>query len=258
MKSANSSAEGDTKAAEISDQYDKGLITDDERYNLTVANWRGVDRKVEDFLRGELAQMDTSIATMVNSGARGNISNVKLASAMIGIQVDATNREIELPVRSNYKKGLSSLEAFVATRGSRKGLIDTALKTADSGYLTRRLVDVSQDVFTVEDESGDDDGFTIFRSETDRHDDRLWQSTLWSITPLLRFLVTPSRDELITREIADAIQADEKVAEVKIQSVLSTNNLMGIPRKSYGIDMATNVAGRERTACRCHRSAVCR
>lgn len=231
--------EGDAKAAEISDQYDMGLITDDERYNLTVANWRGVDRKVEDFLRGELAQMDTSIATMVNSGARGNISNVKLASAMIGIQVDATNREIELPVRSNYKRGLSSLEAFVATRGSRKGLIDTALKTADSGYLTRRLVDVSQDVFTVEDESGDDDGFTIFRSETDNtmidFADRLFGRFTAAEIP-----GHAKRDELITREIADAVQADEKIAEVKIQSVLSTNNLMGIPRKSYGLDMATN------------------
>ena len=112
--------------------------------------------------------MDTSISVMVNSGARGDISNVKLASAMIGIQVDATNREIELPIRSSFKKGLSSLEAFVATRGARKGLIDTALKTADSGYLTRRLVDVSQDVFTVEDEAGDDDGFAIYRAESEQ------------------------------------------------------------------------------------------
>ena len=86
---------------------------------------------------------------------------------MIGIQVDAANREIELPIRSSYKHGLSSLEAFVATRGARKGLIDTALKTADSGYLTRRLVDVAQDVFTVEDEAGDDEGFAIYRSETE-------------------------------------------------------------------------------------------
>jgi len=231
--------EGDAKAAEISDQYDMGLITDDERYNLTVANWRSVDRKVEEFLRGELAEMDTSIATMVNSGARGNISNVKLASAMIGIQVDATNREIELPVRSNYKRGLSSLEAFVATRGSRKGLIDTALKTADSGYLTRRLVDVSQDVFTVEDETGDDEGFTVFRSETENtmieFADRLYGRFTAAEVP-----GHIGRDELITREVADSIQNDESVAEVKIQSVLSTNNLNGIPRKSYGLDMATN------------------
>ncbi|MEO8691349.1 MAG: DNA-directed RNA polymerase subunit beta', partial [Candidatus Saccharimonas sp.] len=154
---------GDDKAAMISAQFDQGLITEDERYNLTVANWRDVDRRIEDFLKEQLATMDTSTSTMVNSGARGNVTNIKFASAMIGIQVDANNKEIELPVRSNFKNGLSSLEAFVATRGARKGLIDTALKTADSGYLTRRLVDVSQDVFTVEDEAGDDKGFMVYR-----------------------------------------------------------------------------------------------
>ena len=160
-------AEGDARTALISDQYDQGLVTEDERYNLTVANWRGIDGKISNFLQSQLQHMDTSISVMVNSGARGDISNVKLASAMIGIQVDAANREIELPIRSSYKHGLSSLEAFVATRGARKGLIDTALKTADSGYLTRRLVDVAQDVFTVEDEAGDDEGFAIYRSETE-------------------------------------------------------------------------------------------
>lgn len=232
-------AEGDAKTALVSEQYDQGLITDEERYSLTVANWRGVDRKIEDFLRGELASMDTSISTMVNSGARGNITNVKLASAMIGIQVDATNREIELPVRSNFKRGLSSLEAFVATRGARKGLIDTALKTADSGYLTRRLVDVSQDVFTVPDEMGDDDGFTIYRSESEMtmidFGNRLYGRYTAEEVP-----GHIGRDELITREIANAIEADSSVSEVKIQSILSTNNLNGIPQKSYGLDMATN------------------
>ena len=231
-------AEGDTKTALVSDQYDQGLITDDERYSLTVANWRGVDRKIEDFLRNELTKMDTSISTMVNSGARSNITNVKLASAMIGIQVDAANREIELPVRSNFKKGLSSLEAFVATRGARKGLIDTALKTADSGYLTRRLVDVSQDVFTVADEEGDDKGFSIYRSESELtmidFGNRLYgRFTAEEVPGYI------AANKVITREIADAIQADEKITEVKIQSVLSTNNLRGIPQRSYGIDMAT-------------------
>ena len=232
--------EGDTKAAAISEQYDTGLITDDERYSLTVANWRAVDRKIEDFLREQLKTMDTSISTMVNSGARGTLSNVKLASAMIGTMVDATNREIELPVRSNYKRGLSSLEAFVATRGARKGLIDTALKTADSGYLTRRLVDVSQDVFTVADAGGKDEGFTIFRSESEYtmidFGNRLFgRYTAEEIPGYV------GKDELITRQTANAIQSDEKIQEVKIQSVLSTNNLRGIPQKSYGIDMATGV-----------------
>ncbi len=236
--------EGDERTAQISDQFDQGLITEDERYNLTVAAWRGVDRKVTDFLQDQLKNMDTSISVMVNSGARGDISNVKLASAMIGIMVDAANREIELPIRSSYKQGLSALESFVATRGARKGLIDTALKTADSGYLTRRLVDVSQDVFTVEDEAGDDEGFTIYRSES--------EDTMIDFSNRLNGRYTAKEvpghigaDELITREVANAIEADDKIESVSIQSVLSTKNLRGIPRKSYGIDMATGylVAG---------------
>ena len=231
-------AEGDAKAALISEQFDQGLITEDERYNLTVNAWRNVDNKITAFLQDQLAHMDTSISMMVNSGARGDISNVKLASAMIGIQVDAANREIELPIRSSYTGGLSSLEAFVATRGARKGLIDTALKTADSGYLTRRLVDVAQDVFTVEDAEGDDEGYAIYRSET--------EETMIDFSNRLagRYAAETipghvNKDELITREIADSIDDDESVQSVKIQSVLSTNNLNGIPQRSYGVDMST-------------------
>lgn len=231
-------AEGEAKATLISEQFDQGLITEDERYNLTVGAWRTVDNNITDFLKDQLAHMDTSISMMVNSGARGDISNVKLASAMIGIQVDAASREIELPIKSSYTGGLSSLEAFVATRGARKGLIDTALKTADSGYLTRRLVDVAQDVFTVEDVEGDDEGYAIYRSET--------EETMIDFSNRLagRYAAETipghvNKDELITREIADAIDDDESVQSVKIQSVLSTNNLDGIPQRSYGVDMST-------------------
>ena len=230
-------AEGDAKTALIAEQFDQGLITEDERYNLTVASWRAVDRQVTEFLQAELKNMDTSISVMVNSGARGDISNVKLASAMVGIMVDATNREIELPIRSSYKKGLSSLESFVATRGARKGLIDTALKTADSGYLTRRLVDVSQDVFTVDDQDGDE-GFAIYRAESELtmidFGNRLFGRYTAEAIP-----GHVGADELITREVAETIQNDTEITSVKIQSVLSTKNLRGIPRKSYGIDMAT-------------------
>ncbi len=232
-------AEGDAKSALISEQYNQGLITDEERYNLTVSNWRGVTRKLENFMKEELKEMDTSVSVMVNSGARGDISNVMLASAMIGIMVDATNREIELPIRSSYKKGLSSLEQFVATRGSRKGLIDTALKTADSGYLTRRLVDVSQDVFTLEDNDGEDDGFTIYRNETELtmidFGNRLYGR--YAAEDIAGHV---NAGELITRAIANAIEDDKDITEAKILSVLSTKNLRGVPRKSYGIDMSTN------------------
>ncbi|MBC7459483.1 DNA-directed RNA polymerase subunit beta' [Candidatus Saccharibacteria bacterium] len=232
-------AEGDAKTTLISDQFNQGLITEEERYSLTVSTWRGVVRTITEFLQEKLKGMDTSVSVMVNSGARGDISNIQLASAMIGIMVDATNREIELPIRSSYKKGLSSLEQFVATRGSRKGLIDTALKTADSGYLTRRLVDVSQDVFTVEDTPGDDEGFTIYRAET--------ELTMIDFGNRLygRFAAEDidghiKAGELISRDIARAIEADKDLTEVKIRSVLSTKNLRGVPQSSYGIDMSTN------------------
>ncbi len=233
-------AEGDAKTTLIAEQFDQGLITEEERYSLTVASWRRVDRNITEFLQKQLKNMDTSISVMVNSGARGDISNVKLASSMIGIMVDATNREIELPIRSSYKQGLSSLEQFVATRGARKGLIDTALKTADSGYLTRRLVDVSQDVFTVADKPGDDEGYAIRRAETELtmidFGNRLFGRFTAEEVP-----GHVGSDELISRKIADGIEADADVLEVKIQSVLSTKNLRGIPRKSYGIDMASGM-----------------
>jgi DNA-directed RNA polymerase subunit beta' len=229
--------EGDVRAAKISDQYEQGLITEDERYSLTVANWRAVDKRVLEVLQVRLKEEDTSVAVMVDSGARGDISNIKLATAMIGVMVDATGREIELPIRSSYKKGLSPLEAFVATRGTRKGLIDTALKTADSGYLTRRLVDVSQDVFTVA-EDAEDNGFAIYRAESEQtmipFGDRLFGR--YSAEDVKGHV---KAGELITRDIADAIGADEKLTEVKIMSVLSATNLRGIPQKSYGLDMAT-------------------
>jgi DNA-directed RNA polymerase subunit beta' len=231
-------SEGDERAAKISEQYEQGLITDEERYSLTVANWRSVDKKVLELLQTRLVKEDTSVAVMVDSGARGDLSNVKLATAMIGIMVDATGKEIELPIRSSYKKGLSPLEAFVATRGTRKGLIDTALKTADSGYLTRRLVDVSQDVFTIDD-NAEDKGFAIYRAESDEtmipFSDRLYGR--YAAEDVKGHV---KHGELLTRPIADAIEADDSLAEVKIMSVLTDTSLRGITPKSYGIDMATN------------------
>jgi DNA-directed RNA polymerase subunit beta' len=229
---------GDERTAAISEQYEQGLITDKERYGLTVETWRDIDKEVTKILQERIKHEDTSIAVMVESGARGDISNVKLASAMLGLMVDATGKEIELPIRSSFKKGLSPLEAFVATRGSRKGLIDTALKTADSGYLTRRLVDVSQDIFTVEDTEGEDPGFTVYRAESEETQvpfgDRLYG----------RYVAAEVKGhlkagELVTRDVADAIEADEKLTEVSIMSALSCTNLRGVPRKSYGLDMAT-------------------
>ncbi len=230
-------AEGDAKTALIQQQYNDGLVTDEERYKLTIANWRDIDKKISDFLSSKLSEMDTDIAVMVNSGARGNISNIKLASAEIGIMVDINNNEIELPVKSSYKKGLNTLESFIATRGARQGQVSTALRTADSGYLTRRLVDVSQDVFTT-DEEAEDPGFTVYKSETEASGIEFvariaGRYTAEAVPGYLE------ADQLITKEVAEQIDADENIDSVKIQSVLSTTAVNGVPRKAYGVDMST-------------------
>lgn len=236
-------AEGDAKTTLIQEQYDQGLLTDQERYNLIIDNWHKAIDKVSEEISARVANegADSPVGLMAVSGSRGNATNIRLASGLTGIMVDATNREIELPIRSNYTHGMSSLEAFVATRGARQGLISTALKTADSGYLTRRLVDVAQDVFSSADNENEvDPGFEIFRSETEEtmieFGDRLYGRFTAEEVP-----GHIGADELITREIANAIEKDEKIKSVKIQSVLSTSNLSGIPQKSYGIDMATGL-----------------
>ncbi|MDR2524460.1 MAG: DNA-directed RNA polymerase subunit beta' [Candidatus Nomurabacteria bacterium] len=235
--------EGDNRTTKIAEQFEQGLITENERYRLTVKTWRDADGNISDRLDEQMASMDNSVSIMAKSGARGTINNIKQATAMIGVQVDAVGREIELPVKSSFKHGLSSMEAFIVTRGSRYGAISTALKTADSGYLTRRLVDVAQDIFTVDDQRGDDPGFTIYREES--------LSTMIEFGDRLygRYTAEPvigsdgaeiiGDHDLITRAIADQIQNDESIAEVKIMSILSTRQLHGIPQRSYGIDMAT-------------------
>ena len=236
-------ASGDAKTTLIQEQYDQGLLTDQERYNLIIDNWHKVIDEISDEISERVAHegADSPVGLMAVSGSRGNATNIRLASGLTGIMVDATNREIELPIRSNYTHGMSSLEAFVATRGARQGLISTALKTADSGYLTRRLVDVAQDVFSVEDRADEvDPGFAIYRSESEEtmisFGDRLYGRFTAEAVP--GYI---DADQLITREIANAIEKDENITEVKIQSVLSTPDLAGIPQKSYGIDMATGL-----------------
>ncbi len=230
-------AEGDAKTALIQEQYDQGLVTEAERYSLTVANWRDIDKRISDFLKSKLASMDTDIAVMVNSGARGSISNIKLASAEIGIMVDINNNEIELPVKSSYKKGLNTLESFIATRGARQGQVSTALRTADSGYLTRRLVDVAQDVFTT-DEEAKDPGFEVFKSESEYTgiDFAARIAGRYTAEPVPGYI---GADELISQDIAEQIADDDDIESIKIQSVLTTTAVNGVPRKAYGVDMST-------------------
>jgi DNA-directed RNA polymerase subunit beta' len=228
---------GEKKAAEISEQFEQGFITDEERYRLTVETWMDTDATVQKQLAEQFAEEDSSMSIAVVSGARGNIGQVKTAVGMLGVTTDATGRAIELPIRSNYKGGLTPLEYFTATRGARKGMIDTALKTADSGYLTRRLVDVSQDVFTL-DNAVEDPGFAIYRSDSEEI------GVSYGSRLIGRFTAEKVKDyvkkgQLITEEIAKKIDADAELDGVKIMSVLSCTSVHGVSRKSYGIDPAT-------------------
>lgn len=227
----------EVKAKEISNQYNEGLITNDERYRLTVQAWMDADAKIQEMLVKQFADQDSSMSVAVLSGARGSIGQVKMTVGTVGIQADTTGRAIELPIRSNYKFGLTPLEYFTAARGARKGLVDTALKTADSGYLTRRLVDVAQDVFTIDDEA-EDAGFSMHRS------DAAYIGIPYSVRLVGRFAAENigkyvKRGEMINREVAQQIDKDEKYDGVKIMSALSCTNVRGVPQKCYGIDPAT-------------------
>ncbi|MBA3758377.1 DNA-directed RNA polymerase subunit beta' [Candidatus Saccharibacteria bacterium] len=230
---------GEKRAAEISTQYDQGFITDDERYRLTVEAWKNIDNEVQTTLSEQFAGEDSSMSIAVVSGARGNIGQVKTAVGMLGQMIDATGKTIELPIRSNYKGGLTPLEYFTATRGARKGMIDTALKTADSGYLTRRLVDVSQDVFTIDDEDGDQ-GFALTRADAEEIGVP-YASRLNGRFAAEKVVGHVKRGELISKEVAEAIQADESLDGIKIMSVLSATSVHGVPMKSYGLDPATGL-----------------
>jgi len=228
---------GEERAAAISEQYEQGFITDEERARLTVDNWTKIDTQVQDLLAEQMVGKDSSTAIAINSGARGNISQMKSAVGMLGVMADASGQAIELPIKSGYIAGLDPLEYFTGTRGTRKALIDIALKTADAGYLTRRLVDVSQDVFTVDDDTSDP-GFAMLRSDAEEigvsYGSRL--SGRYAAENVKGYL---KRGELISDDIAAKIEADEKVDGVKIMSALSCTNVRGVSQKSYGIDPAT-------------------
>jgi DNA-directed RNA polymerase subunit beta' len=231
-------SEGESRTAALSEQYEQGFITSDERYRLTVENWLKIEGRVQDALAAQMIDRDSSTAIAINSGARGNIRNLKDAVGMLGVMQDAGGSTIELPIKSGYIAGLDPLEYFTGTRGTRKALIDIALKTADAGYLTRRLVDVSQDVFTIEDEDGLDPGFAMFRA------DAAEIGVSYGSRLVGRFAAETikgqvKKGEAISAEAAEAIDADESIDGVKIMSVLSATSVRGVPSKSYGVDPAT-------------------
>ncbi|HSW66903.1 MAG TPA: DNA-directed RNA polymerase subunit beta' [Bacillota bacterium] len=234
--------EGEERTAKISEQYEQGFITEEERYRLTVETWTKIDSRVQDLLAEQMVGTESTMAIAITSGARGNISQMKMCVGMLGMFSDAGGHAIELPVKSGYIQGLDPLEYFTGTRGTRKALIDIALKTADAGYLTRRLVDVAQDVFTLTDvdDTELDPGFAMFRSDAEEigvpYAARL--EGRYAAAPVKGHL---KRAQLITGDIAKAIEADASVDGIKIMSVLSATSVHGVPARSYGTDPATGL-----------------
>ncbi|HSX05196.1 MAG TPA: DNA-directed RNA polymerase subunit beta' [Candidatus Saccharimonadales bacterium] len=234
--------DGETRSANISDQYDQGFITDEERHRLIVDSWTKIDTQVQNMLSEQMQGQDGSMAIAITSGARGNVSQMKMSVGMLGVFQDAGGNVIELPVKSGYLQGLTPLEYFTGTRGTRKAVIDIALKTADAGYLTRRLVDVSQDVFTLTDDEEDahDPGFAMLREDAKAigvsYATRL--EGRYAAADVKSHIKT---GELFTKQIAEAIEADEKIDGVKVMSALSASSVRGVPQKSYGIDPATGL-----------------
>lgn len=227
----------------ITKQFNRGLITEEERYNAVVEIW--TDAK--DQIQGELMQsLDKTnpIFMMSDSGARGNASNFTQLAGMRGLMAAPSGKIIELPITSSFREGLTVLEYFISTHGARKGLADTALKTADSGYLTRRLVDVAQDVIVREEDCGTDRGLLVsdikegtemIEPFIERIEGRYSKETIRH-PETDEVIICP--DELITPEIAKKI-TDAGIEQMYIRSAFTCNARHGVCEKCYGKNLAT-------------------
>ena len=235
------------KVVEIEDMYENGFITDDERYKQVVAVWKEATDEVTDKLQGTLSKFNP-IWMMADSGARGSMKQIRQLSGMRGLMSDPSGKTIELPVKSCFREGLSVLEYFISSHGGRKGLADTALKTADSGYLTRRLVDVSQDVIVREEDCCDGSkpqGVWVTAITGDKKEEIIEKledriSGRWSIddvvNPATGEVIVPA-DTMITDDQAKAISA-AGIEKVYVRSILTCKSKHGVCAKCYGKNMA--------------------
>ncbi|MEI3613912.1 DNA-directed RNA polymerase subunit beta' [Pseudogracilibacillus sp. SO30301A] len=224
-------------------QFRRGLITDEERYNRVITIWSDVKDEIQDRLMDSLDKTNP-IYMMSDSGARGNPSNFTQLAGMRGLMANPAGRIIELPIKSSFREGLTVLEYFISTHGARKGLADTALKTADSGYLTRRLVDVAQDVIVREADCGTDRGLTVSElaigSEViEPLIDRLIGRTAFeSVTDPKTEEVIVNKEEIISEDQAKQI-IEAGITEVTIRSVFTCHTKHGVCKKCYGRNLAT-------------------
>jgi DNA-directed RNA polymerase subunit beta' len=233
--------EAGERVAIIENQYNRGLITEDEKYDSTVTVWMETTDKITDIISQTLDRYG-GIYMMATSGAKGNISQIRQMAGMRGLMTDPAGKIIDFPIRSGLREGLTVLEYFISTHGARKGLADTALRTSDSGYLTRRLIDVAQDVITCEDDCGTTDGLWISEPKekellptfAERIIGRLAASKL--VNPKSKKVIV-DRDEEINEEIAERIIA-AGIKRVHVRSPLSCRSKHGACRYCYGRDLA--------------------
>ncbi len=252
--------EAEAQSLKIEQQYQRGRLTDEERYNQTIKVWQNAKENVDKLLKDALGEFNP-IWMMAHSGARGNMGQISQLCGMRGLVRDPSGKIVELPIKSSYREGLSVLEYFISSHGGRKGLADTALKTADSGYLTRRLVDVAQDVIVNEEDCGDTkgtlitpimNGGTIIENLASRIDGRY---TVEDVVDYATGEIIAPKDTMISpsvaKQIEDMVMArvndkesrGEKVTNedrgIKIRSALSCKTKHGICAKCYGKNMAS-------------------
>jgi DNA-directed RNA polymerase subunit beta' len=234
-------AEAEKKVAEIDRQFQRGLITEQERYEATVKIWTDATRDVIEAMMRTLDRRG-SVYMMATSGARGNTQQMGQIGGMRGLIADPQGRIIDLPIRSNFREGLSVLEYFISTHGGRKGLADTAIRTADSGYLTRRLVDVAQDVIVRLEDCNDEDGIFINADEVGAVEpfaDRLFgRLVAQDIKDPKTEKVIAKRGDPIDLELAHAI-ASAGVRRARVRSPLGCHAKHGICRACYGRSLAS-------------------
>ena len=234
--------EADAKIENIRKQYARGLITNDERYNAVISVWEDTTKKVSNAMEDNFDDLNP-VYMMVKSGARGNMNQLRQIAGIRGLMASTTGKAVEIPIKSSFAEGLDALEYFISAHGARKGLSDTALRTADSGYLTRRLVDVSQDIIVREHDCGTHEGLIVYDIKDGNQVIEKMQERI-----IGRYVVNdvydPNTNELIvdtntmiTEEIADRI-VNAGIEKLEVRSVLACRSKHGVCQKCYGMGLA--------------------
>jgi len=234
-------AEGDVAVRETEEQFQEGLLTQNERHSKILEIWAGVKDRVL-VQSQKVLDKNTSVFAMIDSGARGTLGQLGQVIGMKGLVVSPSGDIIELPVKGNFKEGFDVIEFFISSHGTRKGLSDTALRTANAGYLTRRLVDVSQDVVVLEEDCGDNIGeiFTVEQSKEmgEKLADRVWGRYILADIKVGNKVLLKAGD-VIDDKIARSLE-ENKVDSIHVRSVLQCHLPKGVCRKCYGFDLAHN------------------